>query len=66
MSREANKSNVARLHHEINRLRERDGLEPISVISLAQKIMRFHQDRNPRVAEALGNLGLQIEKNRVA
>ena len=49
------------LYLEVNRLRKRDELAPIGVLTLAHKICRFHMDRNPRVAEALNNLDMDIK-----
>ncbi|MFH1684885.1 MAG: hypothetical protein ABH983_01125 [Candidatus Micrarchaeota archaeon] len=51
---------VQRLYREVNRLRKKEGLEPIGLLHLAHKISRFHTDQNPRVAKALDNLGMQI------
>ena len=52
------------LYMEVNRLRKRDGLDEIGVLGLANKISRFHMDRNPRVAEALKNLEMQIKQDK--
>jgi hypothetical protein len=53
---------VQRLYTEVNRLRKNEGREPIGLLHLAHKISRFHTDQNPRVAQALSNLGLGIPK----
>jgi hypothetical protein len=45
------------IHGEINRLRKRDGHEEIGGLSLALKLFsHFHEEHNPRVAEAFANL----------
>lgn len=45
------------LYREINRLRSRDGEEPVGGLMFAQKVFdHFHVENNPRVAEALKNL----------
>jgi hypothetical protein len=54
-------SRLLGLYNEVNRLRKRDGLEEIGLLTLAAKIQRFHPDRNPRMAEALSNVGIQIK-----
>ncbi|MBU0527506.1 hypothetical protein KKE92_03435 [Candidatus Micrarchaeota archaeon] len=51
---------VQRLYHEVNRLRKKEGLEPISLLHLAHKVSRFHTDQNQRVAKALDNLGMAV------
>ncbi len=51
---------IRRLYDEVNRLRKKDGMEPISLLRLAHSLSRFHEDRNPRVAKALDNLGMSV------
>ncbi len=47
------------LYREVNKLRLRDGLEPVGGLGFAAKIhAHFHESENPRVAEALRNTGL--------
>ncbi|MCI0503451.1 hypothetical protein L0Y65_01945 [Candidatus Micrarchaeota archaeon] len=47
------------LFAEINRLRRKEGLEPVGALGFAQKLVsHFHESKNARVAEALRNIGL--------
>ncbi len=58
---------IALLHEEINRLRKRDGEEPIGGLALARKVFRhLDEEHNPRVAEALANLKMGLAKPRPA
>jgi hypothetical protein len=56
------KSGSMELYQEVNRLRRRDGKRSIGFLTFAGQIDRFHQDRNPQVAEALRDFDMCIRK----
>jgi hypothetical protein len=48
------------VYSEVNRLRRRDGLEPVGGLGFAAKLVsHFHESECPRVAEALRNVERQ-------
>lgn len=49
------------LYREVNRLRARDGKQEIGFLTFAGQISRFHEDRNPQVAEALRKFGMSVK-----
>lgn len=61
--RKAKNPATVRLLDELNRIRKREGLESVGMLTLAGKMSNYHPDRNPRVAEALKNTGLILERS---